>query len=343
MARENRDLRPFDDLSEMQAWLEEKVTLHVCPKEGAGKIEDLVCAAGSTLRVDPRTLATADVRLHIDVEELVTVQRDVATQFAKRLGAKKHDIFSIVLYATSSFLHFTDEIIRWGFEDLAKMHGGFSLLNPNGSRPRSLRLPHNGTEFHLAVILNSELKPQVGLPHRLGTWLARTTFRLANPAEGIGFTPRHLTDEIRADLKLSEGTTSFPQINPVSPSLLEAHLLDDFVFFYVDSPTLDRLSAHPLHPQSALLQTQIFIDAMKFVVGEFHRLENKNELRLNDVDSKLIGRLLRVVSSDDPLLLQSWLEILRNQPEAFIAEVEHICKYQKRVNDSLDLMLGGNK
>ena len=236
MARENRDLRPFDDLSEMQTWLEEKVTLHVCPNEGAGKIEDLVCAAGSTLRVDPRTLATADIKLHIKMDELITLQRDVANQFAKRLGSKKHDIFSIVLYGTSSFLHFSDEILRWGFEDLAKMHGGFSLLNPDGSRPRSLRLPHHGTKFDLAVVLNSELKPQIGLPYRLGTWLARTTFRLANPAEGIGFTPRHLTDEIRADLKLSEGTASFPQINPVSPSLLEAKLLDDFVFFYVDSP-----------------------------------------------------------------------------------------------------------
>jgi len=343
MAVENRDLRPFDDLSEMQTWLEEKVTLHVCPNEGAGQIEHLVCGAGSTLRVDPRTLATADIKLHIDKDELVTVQRDFATQFAKRLGAKKHDIFSIVLYGTSSFLHFTDEIIRWGFEDLSKMHGGFSLLNPDGSRPRSLRLPHHGTEFHLVVILNSELKPQVGLPHRLGTWLARTTFRLADPAEGMGFTPRHLTDEIRAELKLSSQTATFPQINTDGISLLEADLLDEFVLFYVDSPTLDRLSANPLHPQSALYQTQIFIDALKFIVAEFQHLENKNELRLSDVDKKLIGRLLRVVSSDNPQLLQSWLEILRNQPALFIAEIEDICKYQTRLDESLVLMLGGNK
>ena len=115
------------------------------------------------------------------------------------------------------------------------------------------------------------------------------------------------------------------------------------MLFYVDSAALDQLSSNPLHPQSALYQTQIFIDALKFVVAEFQRLENKNELRLSDVDTKLIGRLLRVVSSDEPAKLQSWLEILRNQPEAFIAEVEHICDYQKRVNASLDLMLGGNK
>jgi hypothetical protein len=343
MARENRDLRPFDDLSEMQSWLEEKVTLHVCPNEGAGQIEHLVCPAGSTLRVDPRTLATADIKLHIEMDELITLQRDVATQFAKRLGTKKHDVFSIVLYGTSRFLHFTDEILRWGFEDLAKMHGGFSLLNSDGSRPRSLRLPHHGTVFQLAVILNSELKPQVGLPHRMGTWLARVKFMLSDPAEGIGFTPRHLTDEIRTELKLSKETATFPRINSDGNSLLEAEFLDDFVLFYVDSPTLNRLSLNPLHPQSALYQTQIFIDALKFVVAEFQRLENKNELRLNEVDDKLIGRLLRVVSSDEPAMLQSWLEILRNQPEAFIAEVEHICDYQTRLDESLALMLGGNE
>lgn len=343
MSRENRDLRPFDDLAEVQAWLEEKVTLHVCPNEGTGQIEPLVCAAGQTLRVDPRTLATADIKLYLDMDELVTLQREIASQFAKRLGSKKHDIFSIVLYGTSSFLHFSDEILRWGFEDLKKMHGGFSLLNPNGSRPRSLRLPHHGTVFDLAIILNTEQKPQIGLPHRLGTWLARVRFKLANPAEGIGFTPRHLTDEVREELKLAKQTATFPQINPTSPSLLDADLLDDFVYFYVDSPTLDQLSANPLHPQSALYQTQIFIDALKFVVAEFQRLENKEELRLKEVDNKLIGRLLRVVSTDDPALLQSWLEILRNQPEVFIAEIENICDYKKRLDESFAIMFGGDK
>ena len=119
--------------------------------------------------------------------------------------------------------------------------------------------------------------------------------------------------------------------------------MDDFVLFYVDSAALDQLSSNPLHPQSALYQTHIFIDALKFVVAEFQRLENKNELRLSEVDEKLLGRILRVVSSDEPAMLQSWLEILRNQPEAFIAEVEHICDYQTRVNDSLALMRGGNE
>ena len=74
MARENRDVRPFDGLPETQDWLQEKVTLHVCPNEGAGLIEHLVCEAESTLRVDPRTLATADIQLHIDADELVLKQ-----------------------------------------------------------------------------------------------------------------------------------------------------------------------------------------------------------------------------------------------------------------------------
>jgi hypothetical protein len=120
-------------------------------------------------------------------------------------------------------------------------------------------------------------------------------------------------------------------------------MLDDFLFFYVDSVTLDKLSVNPLHPQSALSQTQIFIDALKFLVSEFQRLENVAEVRLKDVDERLIGRLLRVVSTDDTQSLQSWLDILRDDPEVFIAEIENVCKYQKRISDSLDLMIKGNQ
>ena len=343
MARENRDVRPFDDLPDVQSWLEEKVTLRVYPTGSTGKIEPLECVANSTLRVDPQTVVTADIKLHIDADELVLAQRAVADRFAKNYGNKTNEIFSIVLYGSSKFLHFKDELIRWSFSELEKMKGGFSLLNPDGSRPRSLRLPHNGTVFDLAVVLNSAQKPKIGLPYRLGTWLAHIQFKLANPSEGIGFNPLPLTDEKRQELELSQQTATYCQINPQRPNLLDADMLDDFLFFYVDSVTLDKLSANPLHPQSALSQTQIFIDALKFLVSEFQRLENVAEVRLKDVDERLIGRLLRVVSTDDTQSLQSWLDILRDEPEVFIAEIENVCKYQKRISDSLDLMIKGNQ
>ena len=342
MARENRDVRPFDGLPEVQSWLEDKVTLRIYPNEGAGQIEPLVCVADSTLRVDPQTLATADIKLHIEKDELVLAQRSVADRFAKNFGNKTNEIFSIVLYGSSRFLRFKDELIRWNFSDLEKMRDGFSLLNPDSSRPRSLRLPHNGTFFDLVVVLNSAQTPKIGLPHRLGTWLAHIQFKLANPSEGIGFNPLPLTDEKRQELKVSQQTATYCQINPQMPNLLDADMLDDFLFFYVDSATLDRLSANPLHPQSALYQTQIFIDALKFLVTEFQRLENVAEVRLKDVDDHLIGRLLRVVSTDETQSLQAWLEILRDEPEVFIAEVESICNYQKRIDESLGLMVKAN-
>jgi hypothetical protein len=343
MARENRDVRPFDGLPEVQSWLEDKVTLRIYPNEGAGQIEPIVCVADSTMRVDPQTLATADIKLHIEKDELVLAQRSAADRFAKNFGNKTDEIFSIVLYGSSKFLRFKDELIRWNFSDLEKMRDGFSLLNPDSSRPRSLRLPHNGTVFDLAVVLNSAQKPKIGLPHRLGTWLAHIQFKLANPSEGIGFNPLPLTIEKRQELKVSQQTATYCQINPQKPDLLGADMLDDFLLFYVDSATLDRLSANPLHPQSALYQTQIFIDALKFLVTEFQRLENVADVKLNDIDDRLIGRLLRVVSTDEAQSLQAWLEILRDEPEVFIAEVESICNYQKRIDESLGLMIKANQ
>ena len=104
MARENRDVRPFDDLPEVQSWLEDKVILRIYPTGSAGQIEPLECVANSTLRVDPQTMVTADVKLHIDADELVLAQRAVADRFAKNYGNKTNEIFSAQISWSSQLI-----------------------------------------------------------------------------------------------------------------------------------------------------------------------------------------------------------------------------------------------
>lgn len=337
MATENRDVRPFRDLSDIQAWLEEHLRLVV---NDATNTETWIMEAGSTLRLDPKTLLTANVQLKIDDEVPVLPLLKSAKQFADDLGAKDHTILSIVLYGSSPFLRFTDELARWTFNDLNQLHNGYPL-SPNGKlRPRSLQLAHNGVVFDLAVVLNRELKPQLGLPHRLGTWLARVRFTLANPAEGIGFTPLPLTAEKRKELKLSKQTATYARKNPYQPDLLSAIMLDDFVEYYVDESLLARMSSNPRHSQSALFQTQIFLGAVEFVVMEFQRLDSLDEIQLPDIGDGLIGKLVRIVSDETSEDLRQWLDVLKTSPADFLAAVEASSEYLRRLDDSMSDMAG---
>jgi len=337
MATENRDVRPFRDLPDVQEWLELHLRLVV---QSATSTETWEMEPGSTLRLDPKTLMTADLQLKIG--EVVPVHgiANLAKKFADELGAKDHSIMSIVLYGSSRFLRFTDEIARWSFDDLSVFRNGYTL-NPEGEpRPRSLQLAHNGVVFDLAVVLNRELKPKPGLPHRLGTWLARIRFVLANPAEGIGFTPIPLTEEKRKELGLSKQTATYARENPYQPDLLTAIMLDDFVEYYVDERLLARMSAYPRHDQSALLQTQIFLAAVEFVVMEFQRVDSLDEIQLSDVNEGLIGKILRIVSDETDGDLRRWLEILKSKPADFLAAAEASTEYLQRLEDSMSFLAG---
>jgi len=331
MATENRDVRPFRDLADVQDWLEENLRLVV---KDANDTETWVMEPGSTLRLDPKTLMTADLQLKIDDMVRVLNVAKSAEGFAHELGAKDHKVMSIVLYGSSPFLKFTDEIARWSFDDLSVFRDGYPL-NPEGKpRPRTLQLAHNGVVLDLAVILNRELKPRPGLPHRLGTWLARLRFTLANPAEGIGFTPLPLTAEKRKELKLAKQTATYA-LRAIGADLQTAMTLDDFLEYYVDESLLARMSANPRHSQSALLQTQIFLGAVEFVVMEFQRLDSFEEIQLPEIDEGLIGKVLRIVSEENDGDLRRWLEVLKTEPADFLAAVEASSEYLKRLDDSM--------
>ena len=340
MAKENRDVRPFMDLQTVQDWFEEHITLQVTPAEAIGiSSKSLDCEPWATLRIEPRTLATAGISLYIDKDEAILHLAAIAKSFATQIGAVDENDFSILIIGSTPFLKISDVLYKWTFSDLEKLRGGFSLIEADKPRPRSLQTPHSGFTIELAVVLNRHLPIKVGFPVRLGTWLARTKFSVANPAEGLGFTPLTLTDEIRDELGIRKQTATHRQIREDQPDLRQADKLDDFVAFYVDKDMLDRLAANPRHAQSALKQTEIFIEAIDFLVMEFHRLDDMHEITLSDVDNKLIGRLLRIVSTDDPSDLEAWLEVLKGEPSNFMAAVQAQCDYRDRVNDALGLMI----
>ncbi len=320
MPRENRDVRPFVDLAELESIWEECVTVRAIPTT-SGASEPIVCTAWSTQRIEPQTLATAEVHLHIPSDQVVLPMMRITEAFAKKLGLKDVSAFSVVLQATSPFLKFTDELLRCTMDEVETWRGGINLT-PVGGRPRSLQLPHNGTRFDLMVVLNRALKKSPGIPWRLGTWLAHLQFTFANPSDGIGFTPIPLTDELRQEFGVSSGSLFYPRVKPNQPDWQRANYFDDFGEFYVDSEVLDLLAAAPREQQSAIAQTQIFLHALNFLVMEFQRDERRDSISLGEVNDGLMGRLLRVVSGESQNELEAWFNVLKREPSKFVAALE---------------------
>lgn len=338
MALENRDVRPFRDLSEVQDWLQENVTLTVRPQGVNG--EPLEIEPNGTLRLDPKSIVTSDLRLTIGDQVTVGPALQSATSLARELGGIDNSLFSVVVYASTHYLRFTDELRRMSLEDLEELRGGLNLTPPEAPRPRGLRLPHNGFQIELAVILNTQLRQRPGLPFRLGTWLARIKFRIASPTEGLGFSPIPLTEELRAELKLDKQTATFARINPSQPDIRDATNLDDFVEYYVDEQLLNRMSANPRHPQSALAQTEVFLGAVNFLLMSLRGTDWLSDLTLADVDEGLIGKLLRIVASESPGELSRAFDLLKSDPSLFAARVQDQCDYRRRLEDNLAEMDG---
>ena len=339
MPRENRDVRPFVDLAELESMWEECVTIRALPKTSSAT-KPIICPAWSTQRIEPQTLATADVHLHMPTEQVVMPMLKITETFAKSLGLKDASAFSVVLHATSPFLRFTDELLRCTMDEIERWRGGLSLAG-SGKRPRSLQLPHHGTRFDLMVVLNRTLNKSPGMPWRLGTWLAHLQFTFANPAEGIGFTPMPLTDELREEFGVSRGSLFYPRVKPSQPDWQRANYFDDFGEIYVDSDVLDHLAASPREHQSALIQTQIFLHALNFLVMEFQRDERRDTISIAEINDGLMGRLLRVVSGESQDELEAWLEVLRREPTKFMAALESASDIKNVMRRGLGTMRAG--
>lgn len=333
MARENRDVRPFQDLDEVQTWLEDNLILEVLDEEGRAVAS---VEAGGTARLDPRTLATCRHRLVASTDAGTEDVLRSARTFAKALGLDDGlKGLPLVVLASSPFLRFTDELRRTSLDDVGSFRDGVDLVPGGSPRPRSLSLPHNGTIVDVLVVLGRELEPKVGFPHRLGTWLARVRFTLANPSEGIGFNPIPLTPEKRTELGIPRQTATYAAVSEYQPDVMAATMLDDFVDFYVDVELLARLSARPREDQSALVQTQLFLGAVEFTVLQFQRVEDREDLAFADVDDKLLGKVVRIVSEENARDLARWFEVLKSDPSMFLAQVEHAVGYRKRLDDAL--------
>jgi hypothetical protein len=333
MATENRVVRPFRVPDAAQDWLEENVHVAIDFMDGDGEVIDtIVVRAGETKRPDPTSFMRSRVSLCVDEGASFTRLQDTLKTFARGLGGEGQPL-QFVLFGTTGFLRFTEELGRWSPGEFAVgLADPFVLADGARDRTRVLATPHHGSTLDLVLMLVSDLPRRPMIPHRRGTWLARARFAIGNTTEGLGFRPRHLTPELRAEFGLGDEVTQFARRNPFNGQLLESESFDDFLEFYVDSDLLKALSAAPRQSHSVFLQTEIFLSAVQYVVLEASRGPDLDGKLLGDFGETLITRLIRAISEESHDQMERWLTVLQTNPLAFTAKWQEIAHYRTRTN-----------
>jgi hypothetical protein len=338
MAEENRVVRPFSAPDDLQDWMDQNVILEVQPMTDGHPDGDLITvAAGETKRLEPKTYLTAEITLRVSPDADINGFASALTKYAKRVSGGKQ-VLSIVLYGSSSFLKFSDELCHWSVSEFEKSGDGYKIASSGPLRPRAAKTAHNGASFELVVVLREQLGAVVGMPWRLGTWILRSSFSLGNPLEGFGFTPLPLTKEKRIEFGIGPETFKFARKNPFNGQLFESETLDDFIEFYVDEEVLTRLSAAPRNAQSAFIQTEIFLSAIEYVVLEASTDPDLHDKSLQEINGTLVDKMLRAISTERAEELNKWLVILKNNPQLFLTKYEELVDYKTRLLKSIGEM-----
>ena len=339
MATENRVVRPFRVPDAVQDWLEDSVRVRIeLLDDGMVVADPIDILPGETKRPDGASVMRSRISLYVDEAASFTRLQDSLRTYAKGLGDPTGDSIVCALFGTTSYLRFTEELGRWTIPDLVKLVDPYRLADGMQDRPGVLRTPVHGCTLDFVVMLARDLAPRTLYPHRRGTWLGRVRFEIGNTMEGLGFRPIPLTFELRKEFGLGKETVRFARQNRQSDGLLDSSSLDDFLEVYVDADLLQGLSAAPWKPHSVVVQTEIFLSAVQYVVLEAARCGELKGKTIADLGESLVTRLIRGIGNESKEEMERWLAVLRDDPLLFMAKWEEVAGYNAKLGKLLVAM-----
>src|SRR5690606_15842814 len=141
----------------------------------------------------------------------------------------------------------------------------------------------------VSFCLADEQPPRPLRPRRRGTWLGRVRFKLSTQLGELGFTPRRLTSEKRAELDLPDTTIRYVEVDPTA--LLDEEL-DDAIDLYVDETILAYLGQAPDSASARSFQRQLFVDVVSAVVRAAPKVEGFDTLELAQMEESILFRIV---------------------------------------------------
>jgi hypothetical protein len=352
MSYERRGLRPFETMDATQKSLNSLLKVQSPPipsgyvpplgsqalkplglEPGAGSI----AGANGTLILDADQYTTNAIGLYFGINDddwrelLRVVDKDLSALFGKSRLAP----VSVLVTATNSRLRQVAELIREPYEEFARSDTWRRLIvraGDNDARPRPFRMPDDGCAITVQFVIDEDVpaanrKP--GMPWRKGTWLARWRIRVT-ATRGSGLAPRFLTDEARQRFGVGSRSSIYVHFPAGYEDLSKATDLGDLVSVYIDQSALEKASE--LKPNGELatpggeaMMVHWVMDTYRSLVAAIRMDDSLQEFDTDDEESRqsYLYSLLQQVSDHGGLSIDEAFNVLKDQPERFIALIEH--------------------
>jgi hypothetical protein len=313
VSKETRTIRPFVGLDDLQGPLEEAVLY----------FGQEPCLAGETLTVSlsPHEFLLRPVTIQWAPEE------SAHRGFVERLtaGTLSADLdlsaVSLVAVARSPFLKLAAVVLDHPLADLPALGRVVELSTPPRAAPFSS--PFSGFVVDVYLVLSQVLQPEILKPHRLGTWLSTSRFRVETTYAPAALPPTPLNDEVRERHQLMGKTVRFLDFG--DHDVTEAYTDQERPTLYIDEKLLAQMNARRNSPASKALQLQLALDFVSAVVRRASSRADLVDRSYDDLRNSLVGSVIRIaagpgatISDYDRLVAQ-----LADTPEYLVARAEH--------------------
>lgn len=332
MASETRTIRPYSGLGAFER----------AAANTRVEIGGLTCEAGERLSLTAASMRSDPliVRIADDADQLHQLNEDIGSALTD-LGLARGQTSLLVILSTP-YLRLADIVHQSRLDEPGAVPERLEI-RADGHKARALLTPNGGCDVQVYFCLADEVDQAPLRPHRKGTWLGRSVFRLRTELGEIGFTPRALTPERRKKLDLPANTIRFVEVDP---ELLLEDSFDAAVQVYVDESLLGHLSQAGDSAAALAFQRQLFIDALGGVVRAVPKVQGVEALQYKDVQDTVLGLVVESVAgkkpraqseSDREAVLNDRLTMIRTSPEMFMAHAEAIANPR----DDLRVAIGG--
>jgi hypothetical protein len=318
MNTETRTIRPFTGLGGLDEVLE-GVVLHFGP--------DAVRANESiALDMPPYEFLLRPVHLEWAADEVSFHEfKDLLVTRALRAEIPL-DSLSLVVVASSSFLKIAEIVFTWPVDDIDALPRQTALTEVR--RPRAFNTPFSGFRVDVYLLLDRDLAFRPLRPHRRGTWIARSNYRIETTLGPAVLPPTPLTDEIRTRYGLPAKTIRYFDFG--DHDVTQPYAEQEPPVFYIDANLLGQLNARRNSPASRAIQLQLAIDFIHAVIRRASASNDLDGLKYDDLRATLLGNVLRVAAGPGASHadLDNLVRKVQDDPEYVVARAEHFADVQ---------------
>ena len=224
-------IKPFLSAANSEAWLRTNSLMEITPQGS----DCILIEADSTRRLEPSEMKSSKVGFRFSEtagaldDFLDTLSNDLRSCIEGEESSARFQIWAVSPYLKRSAL-----IKDYNLTSLSEV-GDFIPLES-----ALFKCIHNGFNLKVQILLSEAIPLESGKPWRKGTILSEVIFRVRNTMDGIGFTPRSLTEEIRTQFHLGPGVTRFLRLTDETTSITQGEIVDDVLEFYVDEDLLQN-------------------------------------------------------------------------------------------------------